>query len=529
MKKNIFKTVPMRRPKLNAFDLSHDIKFSFDMGQLVPYTAMKCVPGDIFHINVENMLRFAPLVSPVMHRINVTTHFFFVPNRILWSDWDDWISGESEVEHPYIQLPVNGDPGTVLDYLGYPNKATGAMNADAFPVAAYIRIYNEFYRDQNLVTKLDGDVLVAGNNPDTFTIAGGSPKLRAWNHDYFTSCLPFAQKGDAALLPLGTFSDVDVLLDIQSSPNAGMIVRDSAGDPIDYATDGRLSVEASGSQGQLSTFEVGTSNYDLSYIDPNSNLVADTSSLEAQAADINTVRRAFRVQEWLERDARGGTRYIENIFSHFGVASSDKRLQRPEYICGSFQRMTISEVLSTAETLTPSDDSVANPVGQLAGHGISVGSGKRCKYRCEEHGWIIGIINVQPITAYQQGLHRTMSQFTREDYYWPSFANIGEQAVLNKEIYALSANPDDTFGYIPRYSEFKYMNSRVAGDFKDTLDFWHLGRIFNSEPTLSSGFILSSPSKRIFAVQDTNDSIYAHCFVNVKAIRPMPKFGVPTI
>ncbi|AXL15350.1 major capsid protein [Microviridae sp.] len=523
---NIFKTVPMRKPKMNAFDLSHSVKFSLDMGQLVPHVAMKVVPGDVFHMSSENMLRFAPLVSPVMHRVNVSTHFFFVPNRILWADWEDWITGESEVTHPFFTLPVNGDVGSTMDYLGYPIEAAGALAADAFPVAAYIRIFNEYYRDQNLVAEVPGSELTAGANAATQAIAFTPPLNRAWSHDYFTSCLPWPQKGDAAILPLGAFSDVDVILDIQGTPNPGMRVRDANGDLMPTSSVSALNADGGAVDGLLI---YGAAGLGPAFIDPSGHLKAETSVLMAEAADINTVRRAFRLQEWLEKDARGGTRYIENIYSHFGVMSSDKRLQRPEYIGGSRQRMVISEVLSTTETID-SGDATVNPVGALAGHGISVGGGKRFKYRAEEHGWIIGIINVQPVTAYQQGLHRTMSQFTREDYYWPSFANIGEQAVLKKEIYALTSDPDGTFGYIPRYSEFKFMNSRVAGDFRDTLDYWTLTRIFDTEPTLSGNFVTSDPSKRIFAVVNPDvNSIYAQSYINCKAIRPMPKFGVPTI
>jgi hypothetical protein len=472
---------------------------------------MKVVPGDTFYISVENMLRFAPLVSPVMHRINVTVHAFFCSNRILWDNWPDFITGEATPVHPFIELPASGTAGTVYDYLGYPIDAVASMQADAFPVAAYTKIYNDYYRDENLVTEVDASQLVAGRNTDLETIAFGEPFYRAWNHDYFTACLPFAQKGDAAILPLGNFDDVFVELDIQGTPNPGMRWTDNTGTFYPSASDKNIGSDSSGANdGVVSFFDPGVGVDRAAYLDPNGNLVADTSSLVAQAADINSVRRAFRLQEFLERDARGGTRLNENNYAHFGVISSDKRLQRPEYIGGVFQRMVISEVLSTAETIDSNDD-VVNPVGQFAGHGISVGGSKTTmKYTAEERGWIILIMNVNPVTAYQQGLHRTMSQFTREDYYWPSFANIGEQAVENREIYAEHSDGAGTFGYIPRYSEYKYVNSRVCGDFRTTLNFWHLGRIFTSAPTLSSGFILSSPSKRIFAVQGTTDSIYAH-------------------
>lgn len=253
-------------------------------------------------------------------------------------------------------------------------------------------------------------------------------------------------------------------------------------------------------------------------IDNSSSLVG---SVESQ--DINSLRRAFKLQEWLERNARGGTRYIENILTHFGVKSSDARLQRPEYLGGSRGNMVISEVLSTADTEN-------SPVGQMAGHGISMTAGNEFSYYCEEHGWIIGIINVQPVTAYQQGLHKSLNRNDRLEYYWPSFANIGEQEVKRSELYVSDQDNDVTFGYIPRYAEYKYMNSRVAGEMRGNLSFWHLGRIFDQPPVLNQEFIESNPSTRIFAVEDQNvDHIYAHIFNNVKAQRKMPVFGTPML
>jgi hypothetical protein len=256
-------------------------------------------------------------------------------------------------------------------------------------------------------------------------------------------------------------------------------------------------------------------------IDNSGSMVAKTSELTAEAADINSLRRAFRLQEWLERNARGGTRYIESILAHFGVRSSDARLQRPEYLGGSKGKMVISEVLSTAETTLP--------VGNMAGHGISVSGGNQFQYNVEEHGWIIGLISVTPDTAYQQGLHRSLNKFDRLDYFWPTFANIGEQEVKAKELYGDAVNGGDTFGYVPRYAEYKYLNSRVAGEMKTSLDYWHLGRIFAAEPNLNGDFIACEPSTRIFAVEDANvDNIYGHIFNNIKAIRKMPKYGTPS-
>lgn len=500
------------------------------MGGLYPTCAMDCVPGDKVKISTETMLRFAPLIAPVMHKVNVTTHYFFVPNRILWPNWEQWITGNLDVTPPYSYFAriISGEDYTIPvkslgDYLGLPTDVVpngyefpnrNAQTFSPFSIAAYNKIWNEYYRDQNLQEPLT-DSLIDGYNP-LFGIDGGYASLpvknRAWQHDYFTSCLPWAQKGDAVTIPIGEFTDVP----IEYVNNGWSTTRDA---------DNGSARNLSGMYSQTIGTNVGiltdsSSTFNVA-IDNSNNLKAKTSELTAEAADINSLRRAFRLQEWLERNARGGTRYIESILAHFGVKSSDARLQRPEYLGGSKGKMVISEVLSTAETTAP--------VGQMAGHGISVSGGNEFQYNVEEHGWIIGLISVTPDTAYQQGLHRSLNKFDRLDFYWPTFANIGEQEVTAKEIYASSTFGDTVFGYVPRYAEYKYMNSRVAGEMKTSLDYWHLGRIFAEEPNLNGDFISCEPSTRIFAVEDPEvDNIYAHIFNNIKAIRKMPKYGTPS-
>jgi hypothetical protein len=479
---------------------------------------MDCVPGDKVKISTETMLRFAPLIAPVMHKVNVTTHYFFVPNRILWPNWEQWITGNLDVVAPYsyfYDIPVK----SLGDYLGLPTEATpngyvypdrNAQTFSPLSIAAYNKIWNEYYRDQNLQSELvdsltDGENTAFGTSATSYAKSG--VRQRAWQHDYFTSCLPWAQKGDAVTIPLGEFTDVP----LEYIPGQEQKVNYLDGSPIINAALG--SNASAVLQDSLSTYRTNLDNSD--------SLKAKTSELTAEAADINSLRRAFRLQEWLERNARGGTRYIESILAHFGVKSSDARLQRPEYLGGSKGKMVISEVLSTAETTAP--------VGQMAGHGISVSGGNEFQYNVEEHGWIIGLISVTPDTAYQQGLHRSLNKFDRLDFYWPTFANIGEQEVKAKEIYGSSEFGDTTFGYVPRYAEYKYLNSRVAGEMKTSLDYWHLGRIFAEEPNLNGDFIACEPSTRIFAVEDPDvDNIYAHIFNNIKAIRKMPKYGTPS-
>lgn len=510
----------MKKPQQNQFDLSHDVKMSLKMGRIYPTMCLDVLPGDRFRLNCENMLRFAPLISPVMHKVRVRTDYFFVPNRLLWNEWDKWITGDLEVEAPYVTLTDSNyyRQGSVGDYLGYPTEPSATqIKVSPMPVAAYRLIWDEYYRDQNLQDKRFIPLLPGLNNADYSPVSDldGSPYSRAWNHDYFTACLPFAQKGDAVQVPIVSqdnipveFTEIEDGVPNWRNPYTGV-------PSVPGSLSGVDTPSTSVTEAHINT------GYRTAY-DPDGSLTVD---VQAGATDINTLRRAFRVQEWLERNARGGTRYVENILSHFGVKSSDARLQRPEYLGGAKQNMVISEVLATAQD---TNESVA--LGQMGGHGISVGGSNTIEFRAEEHGFLIAVISVLPDTAYQQGLPRQLTRFDRLDYAWPVFANLGEQAVKQKEVYVGANDPEKTFGYIPMYSEYKFYNSRVAGDMKGNLSFWHLGRIFQDEPLLNENFISANPSTRIFAVTDPEeDHIYAHIFNNVGAIRKLPRFGIPTI
>jgi len=507
MGKNLFNSIKLQRPKKNVFDLTHDVKLSADMGNLTPILTLECVPGDKFELGCESLIRFAPMIAPVMHRMDVSMHYFFVPNRILWSNWEKFITdANSGLVAPYLETNLlqpqyssawDSNLPKFADYMGIPSPIDGDQNVEinALPFAAYQCIYNEYYRDQNLVQPVDYK-LTDGNNTSSWPLNNKWFKMRkrAWEHDYFTASLPFAQKGAAVDIPLGT-------IDVPWTKIAG---KNSAGSPDVNATTGTYDVNG----GVPSPLTDG--------------LYVPEIQADVEPTTINDLRRAFRLQEWLEKNARGGTRYIENILTHFGVKSSDKRLQRPEYITGVKSPVVISEIVNT----TGAVDGL--PQGNMSGHGMSVSSGRSGSYFCEEHGYIIGIMSVMPKTAYQQGIPKTYLKNDTLDYYWPSFANIGEQPVVNNEIYAFKTNGSDTFGYVPRYSEYKFMPSRVAGDFRTTLDYWHLGRKFDTQPTLGTEFVECNPTKRIFAVDDPEgDSLYCHVLNKIKAIRPMPKYGTP--
>lgn len=525
---SIFSQVGLRKPKSSTFNLSYDRKFSLKPGYLVPCHVQEIVPGDQISMNTEQMLRLAPMVAPVMHEMNVFVHYYFVPNRLMWENWENFITGgergDDDSVFPVLRQEVRRptvEASSLADYLGLPLNLPGSIglypDVSILPFVAYQMIYNEYYRDQNLSDPVNLEILDGVNDWDARADLLKLQK-RAWQHDYFTSALPFAQKGGDVTLPV--HGSADIYYTHVDGKRSQYIRKSNDGEmrPGGYDLAGEM---------ELSGITRLTDNDDRDSVHLD---VSETHKVDLESGTsgtINDLRRAFRIQEWLEKNARAGSRYVESILSHFGVRSSDARLQRPEFLGGTMSPIMISEVLQTSETeLTPQ--------GNMAGHGVNFGKGKGFSKFFEEHGYLMAIVSVMPKTSYQQGIPRHFSKFDKFDYFWPEFQHIGEQEIKQKELMALGYgdnDPEEVFGYIPRYSEYKYNPSTVHGDFKLTLDFWHLGRIFSytNPPKLNDAFIECEPSNRIFAVEDSDeDNIYCHMFHNIRAKRKMAYFGDPS-
>lgn len=521
-------------PQYNTFDLSYDRKLSCDMGELVPFHWQPILPGDNFKHRVQQMIRFAPLVAPVMHKMDAIFEFYFVPYRILWDGWEEYIASggigdENELpEAPYTLLDAVSI-GSISDYLDLPigEAFDQPLKTLAFNHAAYHRIIHEWYRDQNLQTeevnpKWGKWELEDGNNTNGLGLRqmNEKPYRRAWTHDYFTSALPFAQKGQAVVVPIGESAPIRW----QNISNT-TLVRTGDGTP---ASNGALKGVGGGGDTILANDTEAVS------MNNANNLWADLS--EAVAMTINELRNSYSLQRFLEKMARGGSRYTEILLVHFGVHSSDKSLQRPQFLGGMQSRVSVSEIVQNSAS-----EAEGTPQGNLAGHGISIDQKFAYNETFEEHGVVIGLMSIMPKPAYMHGLDKSYTKFDPLEYYWPDFAHLGEQEVKKGELY-FSGNPDEddkTFGFQSRHAEYKFNNSRVNGDFKDTLKFWHLGRDIEANVALNSDFIECHPSKRIFAVQDlpddgTGDSplrnyntLYCHIYNEIKAKRKIPLFSTP--
>lgn len=573
MANNLFNTIRIKPPKRNKFNLSHSVKMSTKFGNLVPIFCQPVLPGDTFNMNTEILCRFAPFQAPVMHKVKVYTHFFYVPNRLVWSNWKDFITGgedgTSNVVYPRLRLdgPFRNSTfgkelfidGSLADYLGFPTPGKYGVidgtdcDLDALPFRAYQLIYNEFYRDQNVTDPIDID----RDSDGIIRLQTTSSQLqllklrkRSWKKDYFTSALPFSQRGDDVTLPLygditlstkpgASYFTIPGINTVYTPSDKGL--NSSGGDPLTVDAPSRNSpnratFSAKGGDGSnvesyLTNFsESDTPAIKVPLSDSVMNAIQSRLGIDldhVSAATINELRRAISAQSFLEAMARGGSRYIEQLYTIFGVKSSDARLQRPEFLGGGQSNVVISDVLQTSETTE------GNPLATPAGHGVSVQGTHQFKRFFEEHGYVIGIMSIMPMPAYQQGMPRVFSKFDRLDYYWPQFAHLGEQEITEGEIfYTGNSNKDSkTFGYTPRYAEYKYIPDSVHGDFKGSLNFWHMGRIFSTPPQLNEDFLTNVQSaNRPFSVQDDQyDKIWVNIHHNLIAKRPMPVYGTPML
>ena len=516
----LFNTVKIRKPKSSAFNLSHEKKLTLNMGELVPVVTAEVIPGTKWRCNSEFLCRMHQTLAPIMHRIDATIHYFYVPNRLVFKNWDKFITGGEDgndnTPMPFITLDPGREAqiknGTLSDYLGIPTAdgitIVGAETVSALPFRAYQLIYNEYYRDQNLTTKvpITTDDVVGTTEEDALL----QLRRRSWQKDYFTSALPWAQKGGEVLMPMVadvTYKDpTEVKFSVLGTPVVG--------------TDTDMGVNTSG---HVDNVTQPTTEY----------IIDNIESIENATTTINDLRTATRVQEWLEKNARAGSRLFESILAHFGVVSDDLRIGRPKYLGGGRVPVTVSEVLSHFE-------STETDLGQMGGHLISAGNNAGFKAYFKEHGWVMGILSITPKPAYQQGLPKMFKRFDKFDFAWPEFANLGEQAIENRELFmdwgaAGSGGANTaTFGYTPRYAEYKYINNTVHGDFKESLSFWHCGRIFQTRPNLNGAFIECNTAEiddRIFPVADAQatDKCYVQLYNNISAVMPLPYYGTPRL
>lgn len=490
---------------MSFFNLSNYKLFTCNQGYLIPGMIQEVLPGDVFQHNTSMMIRTTPLLAPVMHPVHASVHHWFVPFRLVWDDWEKFITGGEDGEDAsvYPTMTVNTGSGyavgSLADYFGLPTGVDDITHS-ALPFRAYNLIYNEFYRDQQLQSKRTVSKASGADTTTTITLAS-----RCWQKDRFTAARPDPQLGPEVTLPLGTTAPV---VSTGTPPNF-QASGASTNRNIRYGASNAVTYSGTAVAGSPEMFFGDTTGL-------------ETDLTNASSATINQLREAFAIQRFQENRSRYGGRYPEYLMQ-LGIVPSDARLQRPEYLGGGRQTIQFSEVLQTA----PAEiDTEETPVGNMAGHGL--GSVRSRKYRrfFEEHGFVISLISVKPVTMYTQGLHKIWNRRTKFDFWQKELQHIGSQEVLKKEVYAASADPDGVFGYVDQYDDYRQAINTIAGEFRTTAqDMWHMARIFASEPALNSAFVTADPTDRIYATGSAQHQLYVYAYHNLKAKRLISQVG----
>ena len=556
-----FSLLPRVDIQRSRFDRSASLKTSFNAGNIVPFFLEEVLPGDTFNVKTSRVVRMQTLLTPMMDNVYLDTYYFFVPNRLVWDHWKEfcgentesaWIP-ETEYSIPQITAPAGGwQVGTLADYFGVPTGVSG-LSVSALPFRAYALIMNEWFRDENLQDPLvvpTDDSTVAGVNTGTFVTdvaKGGLPYIACKYHDYFTSALPAPQKGPDVTIPVGTAGPYPVVAQSNTVPNPGSVgltfvpytaTFNNAGQQwTGQVNQLRGNTGNSGAIGdptaQNSSFGVVTTNSQFNgsanKIIPNNLWALDSG--DAAVATINQLRLAFQIQKFYEKQARGGSRYTEVVRSFFGVTSPDARLQRPEYLGGNRTPINVNQVIQQSGT----GESVNTPQGTVVGMSLTTDSHSDFTKSFTEHGFIIGVMVARYDHTYQQGLNRLWSRTDKFDYYSPVFANIGEQAIKNKEIYAQGNDTDDeVFGYQEAWAEYRYKPNQVTGEMRSqyaqSLDVWHLADDYSKLPSLSAEWIQEDGKTidRVLAVSsDLANQFFADIYVKNYCTRPMPMYSIP--
>lgn len=533
-----FNSVELKRPQRSTFDLSHERRDSTRIGKLTPILIQETLPNDTFHISAETLIKFAPMIAPIFQRLTMYVHFFFIPWRVLWDEWETFITGgrlgaavATPPIPPYFKVQDAQtftenylDKGSIADYFGIP-PMPDAQVADFVdiriamgPFAAWYKVFTDYYMDRNFSAFEELELLPMSSGLQDLNADYNEmlvTRYRKWQPDYFTTALPWTQRGAEVLIPMeGAISAVRKVAD-------------------------GLPVPADKHLGILPGFAG-----ELAYGDdfnPGSNTAAAEMVFENGEITINDLRRSNALQMWLERNALAGSRYNESILAHFGRRTSDGRLQRAEYLGGGKAVVKIGEVMTTAYSVDAEDAVVppANPTGSAGAYGNS----NRVTYNCEEHGFILGVLSVTPTTGYMQGMPRMFFQRqTLLDYPWPTFAHLGEQEVYKAELYwqgtagtnnpAGAFNPSTwpVFGYQSRYADWKSKESSAHGDFRDTLRSWHLCRNFGASPTLNAAFTTYNDDNQddIFNVTGV-DTLWMYTYIDMKVKRSLPYYGTPRL